>query len=460
MTVDRIKRDRSENDVQTADMFRGPVIGVLVKLALPVFSGMIFQVLYTVTDMIWISRIDMDDPSFIGGVGIIYPLFMLVVAFGSGILVGTSSLVARSIGSGDRFVLTRVAESGLAVAVLIAAPLVILCYLYDDEILLALGARGDYFIHAREYLHYMIPAGSLMLLGNVFNGILMGEGLMKKIMTAVIIATLCNICLDPFFIFLLGMGVRGAGMATVVSQLIASMYILSRFTKGRTAVKIRWKPVHISPIVMKKILAVGFPQIAGQISLSVGYLVFNRMISQIDPLALSAFSICTRFDQILLMPILSIGTALITMIGQNYGRNNFSRVLVIWRTAMMLAVGIVAFLAAVIVLAAPVAYPFFSDVDAVVRYAVAQTRVVEFSFIAAAVAVLSRSSFQALGRAVPGLVINVMRSIGIAVPVSLLLVFAFGAGIPGVWLGIAAGNGMTAIVSLVWMRRTLSKRLP
>ena len=446
-------------DRKNPSLYEGPVLGQIVRLALPVFLGMISQVLYTITDTIWISRIDMNDPSLVGGVGITFPLFMLVVAFGSGILIGTSSLVARSKGAGDRFVLTRVTESGFAVALSITVPLVVLLYLYDESILTALGARGDYLTNAGEYLRFMIPAGALMLLGNVFNGILMGEGHMKQVMAAVIIATVSNICLDPLFIFRLGMGVRGAGAATILSQLIASVYILSFFTKGRTSVAVRWRPRHVTLSVMRRIVAVGFPQIAGQMSVSAGYLVFNRIVSGLDPQALTAFAICTRFDQVLLIPILSIGTALITMIGQNYGRGNYARIRVIWRAGLILAICTVAFLATTIFFAAPLLYRFFSDVDAVVRYAVSQTRVVEFSFIPVAAAVLARSSFQALDRPVPGLVINVMRSIGIGVPVSLLLVLVFDFGIPGVWLGIAAGNGITAVVSLLWMRKTLYRVL-
>jgi Na+-driven multidrug efflux pump len=105
-------------------MFDGPIFKVLVKLALPIFFGMIFQILYGIVDTMWISRIDLNDPSYVGGVGIIFPLFFLVIALGSGILIGMSSLVARAIGEKNQYVINRTAESGLVVGLFLTTLLV------------------------------------------------------------------------------------------------------------------------------------------------------------------------------------------------------------------------------------------------------------------------------------------------------------------------------------------------
>jgi putative MATE family efflux protein len=292
-------------------------------------------------------------------------------------------------------------------------------------------------------------------MGNVFNGILMGEGLMKKIMISMIIATMANIVLDPVFIFLLGMGVGGAGMATVTSQLIAAVYILSLFIQKKTIVPIEWRFKNASMRVIKEIIAVGFPQTAGQMTMSISFLFFNRLIMGIDPRALTAFSICGRFDYILIMPILSIATAMITMIGQNFGRKNYSRVIQIWKIGLITALFLIGFLASVLILAAPRIYPFFSNVEQVVRYAVLQTRIIEYSFMLAAVAMLSRASFQAIGRAIPGMIITVIRIAGLAVPMAYFYVRVTDLGIYGVWFGIITGNFIASIISFIWVKKTL-----
>jgi len=442
---------------QIKGMFDGPILKVLRKLALPIFLGMIFHVLYSIVDTIWISRIDLSDPSYVGGTGIIFPLIFLVIAFSSGLLIGISSLVARSIGEKNRYVLNRTAESGLIIGVIISVLLLTLGYIFDEELVKLLGARGDYYIHALEYLRFILPAGVLMLMGNIFNGILQGEGLMDKIMKSMIIATVANILLDPVFIFLLGMKVKGAGLATVISQIMAGTYVISVFLQKKTLVRIEWKLRNVDFGIIKQIIAVGFPQTAGQITMAVSFLFFNRIVVGIDPLALTAFSLCGRIDQILIMPILAIGAALITMIGQNYGRGNFKRVRGIWRVGLFTALAVVGFLSGVIVVLAPKIFPFFSEVDQVVHYAVLQVRVIEFTFIFTAVAILARSGFQAVGKPIPGLIIVVLRIAGIAIPMAYFYVYVLHLGIYGVWFGIITGNIIGAAVSLIWVKRTLDK---
>ena len=212
-------------------MFDGPILRLLVKLSLPIFAGMVFQLLYNITDTIWISRIDLADPSYVGGTGIIFPIMFFAMAIGHGILIGVSSLVARSIGARNREVLSKAAESGLIIAIAVTVLVVVSCYLFAEKIIKVLGATGDYYTHALEYFLYIIPAAALMFIANVFFGILQGEGLMDKLMKAMIIGTLTNMVLDPVFIFLLGMKVKGAAVATDIAQVVVLIYAVSIFLR-------------------------------------------------------------------------------------------------------------------------------------------------------------------------------------------------------------------------------------
>jgi putative MATE family efflux protein len=273
---------------------------------------------------------------------------------------------------------------------------------------------------------------------------------MKHIMIAVVIATLSNCALDPLFIFALGLGVRGAGLATVTAQLVAAVYILRLFTGGKTTVPLNLKRgMRRLPVVMR-IAAIGFPHAAGQLSVSLSYLIFNRILIGIDPQAVTAFTLYSRFEQILLMPILSLGTAMITMVGQNYGAGNYRRISVIWRTGLGAAAVVVGLLSALIMATAPAVYPLFSEVDEVVSYAVRQTRIVMPSFVFVSAVVLSRSTFLALGRPAPAVAVNVLRSVGVAAPSALLFSIGLRMGVGGVWLGMVAGNVLIGAAALVW----------
>lgn len=456
--MDKDKIDELEfSKKEIKGMFDGPILKLLTRLSLPIFAGMGFQLLYNITDTIWISRIDLNDPSYVGGTGIIFPIIFFAMAIGHGILIGISSLVARSIGARNRDVLNKTAESGLIIAIVVSVLLVLFCYIFDEQIVHALGARGDYYTHALEYFQYIIPAAVLMFIGNVFFGIIQGEGLMDKLMKAMIIGTLINIALDPVFIFLLGMKVKGAAVATCISQLVSVIYVVSIFLQKKTLVQIDWKVKNIDLGIVKQIITIGLPQTAGQITMAMSFLIFNRIVISIDPFALTAFSLCGRFDMVVLTPIFAIASALITMIGQNYGRGNYERVKSIWWIGILSAIATVAFVAALVVIFAPSIYPFFSDVDQVVQYAVTQTRIIEFTFIFAAIGILARSTFQAVGYPLPALVIPILRLVVIAVPAVYFYVYVLDIGIYGVWFGIITGNSISAFISLIWTQKTLKK---
>jgi Na+-driven multidrug efflux pump len=154
------------------DMFEGPVLRLLGRLASPIFFGMLFQLLYNVTDTIWVSRIDLADPSYVGGTAIIFPFLFMAIALSRGIVVGTSSLVARAIGEEQRRVLDKTAESGLAISLVVAVAIAVLTYTFATGILRLLGAEGDYLVHGLEYLRYIVPAGVLLFISSTFIGIL------------------------------------------------------------------------------------------------------------------------------------------------------------------------------------------------------------------------------------------------------------------------------------------------
>ena len=438
-------------------MFDGPILKLLARLSLPMFAGMIFHLLYNITDTIWISRIDLTDPSYVGGTGMIFPIFFLVIALGNGIVIGVSSLVARSIGKRDHSMLGKTAESALVLSVIFSAVILFITYGLGEKLVNLLGAEGDYRIHALEYLYYITPASVLMLFMYVFFGILQGEGRMKQVMAAMMVGTISNIILDPIFILVLGLGVRGAAAATGVAQVFTLIYVLRYFFSGKTTVRIEWSIRNVDTGVLKEIAVIGFPQVVSQVAMAFSFLIFNRVIMDIDPLALTAFTLCGRFDQVVLMPILSIGAALLTMIGQNWGRGNYERVRKIWWHSILTALGVVLALAALMVVLAPVIYPFFTDLPEVVRYAVLQTRILEFTFALAVIGILGRSVFQAIGNPLPALLITSLRLLVLAVPAVYLYVYVFDLGIYGVFLGMITGNVFAGLISLIWVPRALSR---
>ena len=438
-------------------MFEGPMLPVMVRLAVPMLAGMVVQLLYNITDTIFISRIDLSDPSIVGGVGIIFPVMFLSMALAGGFMTGTSSLVARAIGEKNYDVLDLVSESGMAIALLFSFVTVVLTYLFAEPIVHILGAREDYAVNALAYLRFIIPAAVAAFIAHILLGILQGEGQMKYIMKVMMIGTALNIILDPIFIFSLGWGVAGAAAATSVAQFVGLVYAFSPFVRKKVSVRIHWKLNNISPAVIGKILSIGTPQALGMMLMSVSFLFLNRIVVDIDPLALTAFSLCGRFDQAVLMPSFALGSALITIMGQNGGRGNYPRLKIAWHTAMGAGAVSVTFMATLMVLLAPWLYRFFSDIPEVIHYAVLQTRIMEYTFVLAMIAIVGRSAFQAVGYPIPALIVVMLRLIVIVIPAAYLFVFVFDMGVYGVWFGLIMGGVVAMAVSIIWLRRILNQ---
>ena len=448
------------NDIKVKEipgMFEGSLRPLLIRLSLPIFMGMIVQVVYNVTDTFWVARIDLADPSYMGGTAIVFPLLFFFMALGNGLTVGVSSLVARAIGEKNGKILGTAAESGLLISTILSVFTLAIALPLASQILLALGARGDYYSHGLEYLKFIIPAGPVMFFSFVFNGILQGEGQMKYVMNSMIIGTVLNIGLDPVFIFLLKMDVRGAALATVIAQAVAMIYIITVFIRNKSSIRIEWSLSNIKGKTVKDIVAIGLPQSFAMIVMSLSFFVFNKIVIDIDELALTAFALCGRFEQIMMMPAFAIGAAIVTIVGQNSGRGNFTRVRETMKESWLIGLVSVGVLTGLMVAFAPWIFKPFTDVEKVRWYAVMQYRVLGASYLCALIGITGRSFFQAIGYPMPALFLTLLRLILIALPAMLVMIYIFNMGMWGVWIGLVLGSVSSMFVSIFWVRRTINR---
>ena len=439
-------------------MFDGPILPLLIRLSLPILAGMFFQLLYNIVDTWFVSRIDLEDPSYVGGVGLIFPLIFFLIALGNGLMMGVSSLVARAIGEKNHKVLDRTAESGLFIAVCLSLLSLGLILGFGPYLVSSFGAEGDYFTHGWTYLKNIIWVAPFAFLGNVFIGILQGEGQMKKVMNAMILGTMINIVFDPVFIFLMHMDVKGAALATVLGQAGAFVYVLSVFLKQQSSIRIHWKIANVKRKIILNILTIGLPQSMAMILMAISFIFFNHLVISIDPLALTAFSLFGRFEQLVLMPSFALSAAVVTIVGQNAARGLFDRSWEVMKRAYLSGIVVILVLAAAMVMAAPVIYTRFSSIDSVVNYAVRQTYTQEFFYIFALLGITNRSFFQAIGHPLPALLLTLLRTILLSLPLSYLYVKGFGMGVEGVWWGLNTGSLITALcVSTPWVRVIISR---
>lgn len=441
-------------------IFEGPIAPILIRLSGPIYVGMCIQVAFYITNTLWLAFIDRNSGAYIGAMGMILPIAQILLAICNGMTVAVSSITARAVGESDKSKMGAVASSGFLMAGVIATAIVVIGYTFDEEIVRALGARGEYFEHAHGYLQYILPGAVLLCVASVFSGILQGFGLMKAVMLALLVGTVGNIILDPVFIRVLDMRLKGSALATVVSQLGIVVYYFYVVFKKRLINRTCLAASSMNLNVVRSLVAIAAPVSFSQLAVAFSFLVYNRIIVDIDILAVASFSLCARFDQIVLMPVSAISVSLNTLVGQNVGRRNYERVRKIWRVALLGSCVIVSILATAMILFVPFLYGSVQKNAVILSYAIRQTRVMEYGFLFSATCMLANSVFQAIGRPRRTVLITLVQLFLVAIPVMLMFKSLASMNMNVVWGSLMAGNFVAAGISVVWMRNTLRFRLP
>ena len=284
----------------------------LWSLAIPIMFGMGIQTLYNLVDMIFIGRL---GGHAITGIAFNMPLFFLVLGLTMGLGTGVTASIARFIGQDNKKEADNSAEHAVFMAVLISLSLSSIGLMFGKTILALFGAEGEILSLGREYLHVMCVGMPFMIFSGFFRSILAGEGDMKFPMMVAGLGTVLNIILDPIFIFELesyggfglGLGVAGAAMATVISQVIVfSVFVYMLFVKQHSYITFRLKDFSFSMDIIWDIVKVGLPASLSMVVMAIGQGVFNKILIHFSADTVAAYQIAGRIDMLVFLPIFSV----------------------------------------------------------------------------------------------------------------------------------------------------------
>lgn len=460
MTVNKLEPDSgTPNDERfaVAGMFDGSLYRLLLRMALPMFVGMLTQVTYAIADIFWLSHIDVANSGIIAGVGLIFPVGMGLFAIANGIQIGMGSLLSRTIGMQRLDRAQQILSVGITIALFFAVVIAVLGYVYAQPLLRALGATESIIGYAADFYYYSLPTVfSIMLIG-VMMGLFQGAGKIMVIMKASLLGALVNIVLDPIMIFVFDFGVKGVALASLLAQLSVVVYFLYALMGLRLGLSVRIALRPFSWQTYREFLSVGLAQMLMQLIISIGIVIYNFFIVRLDVNAMAAFTLTGRIDYFIMTPMLAIAAALLTVVGQNWGRGNVTRTLDAYWAAVALAFSIVLVLAVAHIVLAPWIYPLFTHVGAVSDYAVLQTRIMALALPFIAVSMLASEYYQAIAKPWYSVLLTLMRHVFISVPAVYLLAFVLDMRITGVYFGAMSGTFVAA--SLAWRLLRISPRL-
>lgn len=395
---------------------------LLFSLAVPAITAQIINVLYNVVDRMYIGHIEGIGPQALTGVGVTMPLITAISAFAMLASMGGAPRASILLGRGDREGAQKVLGNCTLLLVTIAVVLTAVLVAFNRPILMLFGASENTIGYALEYMN-------IYALGTIFvqtalglNAFITAQGFARTSMLTVLIGAICNIVLDPIFIFAFHMGVRGAALATIISQAVSSIWVVRFLSSGKTGLRLRLKSMRPDFKVIGPCVALGLSPFIMQFTESVLIVCFNTSLLKYGgDLAVGAMSILTSVMQFIWMPVQGLTQGAQPIIGFNYGAGNAGRVK---KTFKILLIASVIYTAVfwIVCQAFPQLFPMFFTNDAQLRaYTAPLLRIYMGATFLLGAQTACQQTFIALGNAKTSLFLALLRKVFLLIPLIYIL---------------------------------------
>ena len=297
-----MKREMNEERLGTAPLGR-----LMVSLALPAVAAQLINVLYNIVDRIYIGHIHGYGDVALTGVGVTFPIIMLISAFSAFAGMGGAPLASIELGKRDIRKAELILGNSAGMIVLFSVVLMVGFTVFKTPVLYAFGASEVTIIYAESYIGIYLAGTIFVQVAVGLNTFISGQGESKVAMLSVVIGAVLNICLDPLLIFALDMGVRGAALATVISQAVSAAWVLRFLTSNRSVMRLRTENMRLKPDIVKRIGSLGIsPFIMQSTESMVGITLNSGLQNYGGDLYVGTMSIMTSIMQLILIPVQGI----------------------------------------------------------------------------------------------------------------------------------------------------------
>ena len=430
---------------------------LMLKYFIPAFIGVFVNALYNIVDRIFIGQ--GVGAEALSGISIIFPVMLIMMAFGMLIGIGTGVYVSINLGKKDIEGAEKTLGTGFFLMIVVSVIIMIVTYLLKVPILRSFGATEETFQYANDYLNIVLSGVAFMVIGFSLNSVIRSEGNARIAMISMILSSVVNIILDPIFIFWLDMGVKGAAYATIISMFVLMVWVLIHFRSKRSVVKLRNRNIRINWKILMQIVAIGMAPFTMQIANSfVQGLLNKKLIIYGGDLAVGAMGIINSVVTLFIMAIVALNMASQPIIGYNFGAKSVKRIKDTLRISLIAAtlIAVAAFMVAEAIPGAIINL-FNNDSEELYSLAVRGLRLLLLALPIVGFQVVASNFFQAVGKAKLALFATLFRQVIGLIP--LLLILPGFWGIDGVWLSYPIADTMSATaVGFVLYREW--KRLP
>lgn len=427
---------------------------LLKRLSVPAMMGMMVNALYNFVDTVFLGQFVGVDA--IGALAISFPIQMIIMGLGTMIGIGAASAASRALGAKEVEKADNIVGNAFLSIVIIGILLITFGREFLSPILTLFGATETLLPLAYDYMNIILMGSIFLTISMVSNNIIRAEGNAKTAMISMMIGTGFNIIMDPIFIELLGFGIKGAAIATVLGQILAFIYVTNYFYRGKSNFKIM--PHHLKPNLayLKEIFTVGFPTFMRQIAGSILAIVVNNSLGFYGgDLAISVYGVINRVMMFILMPMFGIVQGFQPIASFNYGAKNFNRVIEVLKVSIK-ALIIYSTIGILLIQLFPglIIRMFNSDAELISLGKIA-IRVVTIMLPFVGIQIIAASLFQAIGKAGPALIVSMSRQTLFLIPLVLILPKLSNLGLMGIYMAFPIADVLAILLSLFLLKREI-----
>ena len=448
------------------DFSQGSIPKNILSLAIPLTVAQLTVVLYNVVDRAFIGHIDAIGRDAFTGIGLVMPVTYIITAFANLCGTGGAPLCSIARGEGDEGRASRIMGVSFTFLLLLGAALTAVFYLFHEPFLYLVGGSPDTVEHARSYLLIYLAGTIPVMIGLGMNPFINAQGFGRTGMMTTLLGAVINLILDPLFIFVLGMGVRGAALATVIAQVCSAAWVLAFLTGRRAILRLDRGSLGLDGPILRRVCGLGLTGFTFSVTNSLVQAIGNAQLqscgapSGTGDLYVAAMTAITSVREIVFQPIRGLTQGAQPVLGYNYGAGRYGRVResIRFLTVSCLAYNVVVWL---LLLAFPgVFILLFNDDPALLEVGVKTMRIYYAAYVMMSFQMIGQNTFVALGRAKQAVFFSLWRKVVLVMP--LMLVFPRFWGPAGVFaaepVSDVVGGGICYLTMMATVGREMRER--
>ena len=399
-----------------------PIGKLLLKLSIPTVIAQLINMLYNVVDRIYIGHIPGEGSLALTGVGVCMPIIMIVTAFAALISSGGAPRASICMGKQDNKSAEQILGNCFSLQIVVSIVLTVVLLIWNKDLLMAFGASKNTLGYATDYMRIYALGTLFVQLTLGMNAFITAQGFTTTSMVSVLIGAICNITLDPVFIFVFNMGVKGAALATVLSQAISTIWVVVFLSGKKTQLHLRKKYMGLKPKIFLPCVALGLATFIMQASESVVTVCFNSSLLHYGgDIAVGAMTILTSVMQFAMLPLQGIAQGSQPIASYNYGAKNADRVKKTFRLLVITCLTYSTLLWAAVQIIPKVFVSIFTSDVKLVAFTAPMLKIYLGGLFLFGIQIACQITFTSLGKAVNSIIVAVMRKFVLLLPLIYIM---------------------------------------